>query len=76
MHTQGLCFHRAIGMRSQMIVGKFDGWNSEITLMAWHCYEIIKHVSLQACRCELRLIRNLCIVLLEIFRKSDNRLLD
>ena len=76
IHFKGLSLNGLIGIGRRVIIGKLYRRNLILTLIARNHQEIIDHITFHTISCQLGLIRDFRVILIEIFREVGYWLLD
>ena len=73
---EGLGLDGAVGIGLGVVVGEFYRWNGVLALVARNSEEVVNHVALHTVLGELGLVGDFGVILVEVFRQVEHRLLE
>ena len=74
--VEGLRLNGLIGIKAGIVVGELHGRYLILPLVARHHKEVVNHVALNAVGRQASFVGNLRVILVEVLREIDHRLLD
>ena len=76
IEMEALALYRFVTLGSGVEIGKLNGWNIVLALMAWNNQDIVNLRTLQSGCGQLGLVGNLGLVLIKVLRQIQYRLFD